>query len=381
MFTARRGGSSYQQGTHSRTLCVDSPATLTLSSSFSDFSTEAPLRLIGANPRFESTALGTTLRRQARRSARFTLVRTGSFGELRIPHNHLGNSLRVLHARLENRLSAVQSGFVSKVNPRLVLGAESLRASSSSSLQKIAAILGSRLFTVSLKGGLRFGILHASLGSLAFASLGASSHVQSSPRVSSLASSSRPRSSVTSDTGVALLPTLDAPNLVFTTHAITASSRYAIVPTSSLYERSGRVVNVEGKTRRSSSVLGVARRGLSVSSVTPEVYITSAQRSGRANLSSWLTALWSLDEVYPFVSSSDSVPPFRPLSPALLNAGSAECSSQQLSLFHEPSAVREFYTGGSSDALAQASPVRHECSLYLGRETNFSLTRLAHGTS
>jgi hypothetical protein len=246
-------------------LTTDNPGLRSLNRPLDSVSTLSSLLLIGRNLRHEASLLCTVIRRAQRRRGTFVAT-VRSFSSQRLRHQHVGSSFRVLTSLLENRLPTLRkllfagstrpSAFPdAESRPSVFLGVDALRASQGASLESLSHALAFRFRTYGTKSYARFGVVHASIGSLATAALS----LRAPRRVSAPfagANTSFPTSLVTAhhDGFPARLqasPFLAAANLSHIhvgTHRPSRrlSENASFLPAPSLYEQKGHRITLEG---------------------------------------------------------------------------------------------------------------------------------------
>lgn len=345
----------------------DAPVFFGLNRTLESFENLGALFLIGTNPRFEASLLNTYLRReQSRRALRYVTV--GNFADLRYRQSHQGNSLRTLHALLENRVTVVKALYALG-GTGLMSGFDTLRMREGFYVQNMLRFLAKKYLTKTHKGE-RFGLIHSNVTSLIFANLGLNTTPKS------------PLNSVLHrDKGVDTLFTVQLGNLKTTrwlssavyTHVVALATHSGeavlpydrLIPLKSLYEKSGYLFSLEGRLRKFQKVVTTLGHGR-----TLESYLFSLVRTGRSlgetGLKGWertLRAFWGLDQELPRVALLERVPQAFVFNP--FNIWEVDVKGN-LVLFHPN--IRDFYL---TDLISKHSSVMGECSLFLSEDTNF----------
>jgi NADH-quinone oxidoreductase chain G len=326
------------------------------------------LLLIGTNTRFEASLLNTYLRREQNRRA-LTYASIGNSANLRFRQAHQGNSLRTLHAFLENRLSVVKQLY-NTAGASVMLGFDTLRMRDGNGLQNMARFAGKKFITKT-RSGERFGLIHSNVTSLVFTNLG----LVPSSRSPLLSTLHRDKSIETLFT--AQLPGLRSRRWLSPstyTHVVALSTHTGgevlpydrMIPIKSLYEKSGHLFSLEGRLRKFQKAVTHVGHARSL-----ESYLFSLVRTGRSlggeGIKGWertLRVFWGLDQEMPRAILLDRIP-----APFLFNPFSIweEDRKATLSLFHPN--LRDFYL---TDVISRHSPTMGECSLFLSNEGNFS---------
>jgi len=156
-------------------LCQDIPFFYTINQAFSNFGQNAfgTIFQIGTNLRYEASLLNTLFRRaQSRRGVSY--VTLGSFASLRYVQNHQGNSFRSLYSVYENRNVQAKLQYSTQKELAIVRGVNACRQTYSKFFQQRILNIGKRFFIKTAQKE-RLGILHSSVGSLAFSHLGINS--------------------------------------------------------------------------------------------------------------------------------------------------------------------------------------------------------------
>jgi len=190
-----------------------------------------------------------------------------AFTSQRLRQQHAGSSLRTIISLLENRHPVVRKLLFSGISrpsvfsdaesrPSVLLSAEALRTTSGFAFESLSHAVASRFRSFGAKAPARFGVVHASLGSLSSAALA----LRSPRRVSSPfagAGFSFPATLVTVQHDAFSARLQKSPFLSNTTnfahvHAGThrpsrrLSANTSLLPATSLYEQKGRRVVLEG---------------------------------------------------------------------------------------------------------------------------------------
>lgn len=355
------GSGTFLQGESPVQLHVEAPHFYGLNrtrDSFSDGSYKS-LILVGTNLRYEASLLNTRLRREQQRRAN-TYYTVGVFNSLRYNHTHQGNSVRTLIAYLENRLSSVQSRRQLSTATPILLGADSTRRANGATLQRLVSAIGKRRFTKT-KSADRLGYVHSSVGSRSFAYLGLKSEFFDAENTSVapvIYNVHQPSVKVRSQTG-------DQPawRVSFDTHVVDNSvEQDNVLALTSLYEREGHLRNFEGRLRKHEVAVASSADTYSL-----EVMFNGAYWAQQdAAWYSWVSGLERFVEEVPVDTQLDVVSQNFIRNPFVFEAKNNNCFGLKLVPFFQT--VRDFYL---QEPIAATSPVRGECSLFLGQETNF----------
>lgn len=153
-------------------LCLDIPFFYTINHAFTNFGQNAfgTIVQIGTNLRHEASLLNTLFRReQSRRGVAYVTI--GSFAPLRYVQNHHGNSFRSLYSVYENRNALAKFQYGTQKELAIVMGVNVCRQIYSKFFQQRTLNIGKRFFIKTAQKE-RLGMLHSSVGSLAFSHLG-----------------------------------------------------------------------------------------------------------------------------------------------------------------------------------------------------------------
>ncbi len=220
---------------------------------------------VGTNIRFEASLLNTIFRREQHRR-NITYLTIGAFNSLRYQHNHQGNSFRTLMASCENRLPFMKNYYSKKNATGFLLGVESLRRNSAKFLQYLMRYLGKQFFTKTQKKD-RLGYLHSSVGSLAFSAMGLNSFtnpqqqstLQFNLQLPSISKSFRNRY---------IEPSTMQIN--FDTH-IASITAEQYLPITSLYEREGHLMTIEGRIRKHYTAVDTSGKSFNLETILSAV--------------------------------------------------------------------------------------------------------------
>jgi NADH-quinone oxidoreductase chain G len=347
---------------------IDAPFFYGFNRTFESLDNLGALVLLGTNPRFEASLLNTYLRREQNRRA-LVYASIGNFSNLRYRQSHQGNSLRTLHAFLENRMPMVKRLY-NLAGPSLMLGFDTLRMENGLYLQNMARYLAKK-FIAKTRHGERFGLLHSNVTSLAFANLGIVPSSRS-PLQSSLHRDKRLETLFNVQ-----LSNLNTQRWLSTseyTHVVALGTHSGgemlpydrIIPLKSLYEKSGHVYSLEGRLRKFQKAVTPWGHGRSL-----ESYLFSLLRTGRSlggeGLKGWertLRVFWGLNQELPRPSLLERIPAAFLFNPFKIWE---EDLKGGLVLFHPN--IRDFYL---TDVISRHSSTMGECSLFLANESNFS---------
>lgn len=157
------------------------PFFYTLNKSFTDFGANnlGTILQIGTNIRYEASLLNTIFRReQSRRGIKYATL--GTFNSLRYRHEHQGNSFRTLYSLYENRTSFTKNQYSSKKELGMLIGVNACRHNYSHFFQQRVINVGKRFFIKTAQKD-RLGIIHSSVGSIAFSHIGFSFKKREAP--------------------------------------------------------------------------------------------------------------------------------------------------------------------------------------------------------
>jgi NADH-quinone oxidoreductase chain G len=366
-FLKVRGFGDITFGNHMVNVNTDAPFFYGFNRTLESLDSLGALLLVGTNTRFEASLLNTYLRREQNRRA-LNYASIGNSANLRFRHAHQGNSLRSLHAFLENRLSIVKTLY-NTAGASIMVGFDTLRMRDGDALQNMTRYIGKK-FVAKTRAGERFGLIHSNVTSLVFTNLGLVPSARS-PLYSSLHR----------DKGIDTLFSVQTPNLrtrrwlspTTYTHVVALSTHSGgealpydrLIPIKSLYEKSGHLISLEGRLRKFQKAVTSMGHGRSL-----ESYIFSLVRTGRSlggeGIKGWertLRSFWGLDQEMPRASLLERIPVAFHFNPFNIWEDNRKAS---LVLFHPN--LRDFYL---TDMISRHSPTMGECSLFLSTEGNF----------
>ncbi len=376
-FAKLRGGTQISQNIETPLLNVDAPFFYSLNDSVQNYSDNKNYNgvvFIGTNIRYEASLLNTMFRReQSRRSMSYLFF--GSFAPLRYSVNFQGNSFRSLNSFAENRYSSVKDRRLSPFFTVFLLGVENLRMRFSMNLQTLARYIGKNFFVKSNDKD-RLGYIHSSVGSLAYAHLGISSKYDTNYE-NNFVDNDQIGHFLTVQTN------LNNPNkfskfikngstiINFDTHLPYNLKKEKkvnyILPITSLYERMGNVVSLEGRIRTHSKV---------VTASSEEIHVLEAILA----ILPYKDKDWDIQEIYMYfwaklISNFHDETAFTSFfentqKNFVYNTFKFEnvyLNTMPLILFHQ--VINNFFI---QEPIANYSKVRSECSLFIGSETNFS---------
>jgi NADH dehydrogenase/NADH:ubiquinone oxidoreductase subunit G len=247
---------SYNQLKYTANLITDVPLFYSLNKSVNDFILD-PLQniiIVGVNLRYEASLLNTRLRREAKQRGA-SYVNLGNFSPLAYSQMHKGNSVRSIIALIENRIAFIKEFNCSSNKTAIYIGVNSLRNVNSPFTQQIIRQIAKYFFTHNGNKD-RFGYIHSSVGSLAFAHInrlntgstgkqaGVSCYIGIKSEQSSTANHNNTR--------------------VFSTHFEKDRNHFA---TTSFYESNGHVISIENNLRKHNKVVTPASKVYSLSTL------------------------------------------------------------------------------------------------------------------
>jgi hypothetical protein len=346
-YVKSKGIGSVNHGFIPSNLCLDVPFFYTLNKTFTDFGTNnfSTILQIGTNIRYEASLLNTIFRReQSRRGIKYATL--GSFNSLRYSHEHQGNSFRTLYSLYENRTSFAKNQFRSKKELGLLIGVNACRHNYSHFFQQMVINVGKRFFIKTAQKD-RLGIIHSSVGSIAFSHIGFSSKKREAPVHLTFAQPSYSKH-CTIINGL----TVDIENNMH-------------FQGKSLYETSGLIIGCHGQRRKHVKVVNEIKKN----KANFEVSIASFWWSEKADLNTiTLNRFW--DSISFFTDEAAAQTYFETIPvPFFFNPFKMRYHAQTsapLVLLAQP--VRDFFL---DDSIAQTSITMADCSLYRSNNTNF----------
>jgi NADH dehydrogenase/NADH:ubiquinone oxidoreductase subunit G len=250
---------SYNQLKYTANLMKDIPLFYSLNKSVNDFILD-PLQniiIVGVNLRYEASLLNTRLRREVKQRGA-SYVNLGNFSPLAYSQMHKGNSARSIIALIENRMTFIKGFNRSSNKTAIYMGVNSLRNTDSPFTQQIRRQIAKYFFTHNGKKD-RFGYIHSSVGSLAFA------HINRSNTGSTGKQDNQTGAycyiGIKSEQDPAINPNNTR---VFSTHFEKDRNHFAI---SSFYESNGHVISIENNMRKHNKVVTPASKVYSLSTL------------------------------------------------------------------------------------------------------------------
>jgi NADH-quinone oxidoreductase subunit G len=239
---------AFNQTLFSAKLLLDIPFFYSLNQTVNNFSKGelSSVIMIGTNLRYEASLLNTMLRREQNRRG-LSFVTLGAFNQLRYSHSHEGNSHRSLFSSIENRVGFIKNYVNQSNSVGILLGINNLRGHSSTFLQQLVRQLGKYFFVKTGKND-RLGYVHSSVGSMAFAHLG-------------LITKNKNKKNILFSVGTGNMGNASSFNteetfnhvVAFDTHFEMTSkddNLIKLLPITSLYERDGHLLSIEGRLRK-----------------------------------------------------------------------------------------------------------------------------------
>lgn len=253
---------SYNQLGYTANLLKDVPLFYSLNKSVNDFILD-PLQniiIIGVNLRYEASLLNTRLRREAKQRGA-SYVSLGNFSPLAYSQIHKGNSVRAIIALIENRITFIKEFNRNSNKTAIYIGVNSLRNIDSPFTQQIMRQIAKYFFIHNGKKD-RFGYIHSSVGSLAFAHINRSN-----------TGSANNGGSVSKQEGIYYYIGIKSKQNsaanpyntnVFSTHFEKDRNHFSI---SSFYESNGHVLSIENSLRKHNKVVTPASKVYSLSTL------------------------------------------------------------------------------------------------------------------
>lgn len=369
IFAKIMGNTNYTQGLTPVSMKIDAPFFYSFNRSLQSHTLGffSGIYFIGTNLRFEASLLNTRLRRE-QNSRPLKYFSVGVFNSFRFGHKHQGNNLRTLFSSLESRFPSIHSSVLSPSATLIRLGVESLRRYSGVFLQRLVSLIGKRFFTKNKKDD-RLGYIHSSIGTLAFAHLGLQSKTFYNVKKSDVENPV-----VFNIHQLGLNQTFFTRNnktnpwvISFDTHNITNAFPWKVnLPLTSLYEREGHVLTLEGRTRKQQKALAISNKGFTQKQRRSLETIFSAlcRKQGNFTWFRWVEGLSFFNVECPTQVSLDTINENFFRSPFAYEIH----SNFGVKLVPFFQTVRNFYL---QEPIAAYSRTRGESSLFIGYETNF----------
>lgn len=370
----RSGETSLQNGFVS-SLNFDAPAFYSLNRTVTSFTDNGNsviakiggILLAGVNPRYEASLLNTTIRREQLRRA-FSVSRLNVFTSLRYSNAntiHTGNSFTGLQSLLENRNDVVTAQRIGVSNYLLLQGALFYKNNQSTFFEKQFSLLAKRLFVKTSQYN-SFGTIHASVASLAFANIGRGNH-KINPVVSenqwslifNVDSFQNTKSSYLNK----LFP--KSTTISYNTHFAENTSGDFVFPTTSLYERSGHFIVLEGRLRKHTKSVSKPKQAFSLETI----FSIFARRQNFTFWRRWTESLSFFQEEFPrgALLEQSNIYFTNIFSDSAFSSveENTHCRGTALPFF---TTIRNFYI---NDQVSTYSSTRGECALFLGHSENF----------
>ena len=320
------------------------------------------LILIGLNTRYEASLLNTTLRKHQRNRG-LTYLTIGTYAPLELKQKHVGNSLRALIGLSENKIKNLSQCYLN-LNTSIFFGFENTKTKHGYLLQNIVRFLGKKLVTKTAKGE-RLGILHNNISTLNCAHLGISVGVRSPLFVD-----------VIKDKEISTLFLIQSEDFKnekwlstktythvvgLATNAISGLQYDHLIPITSLYEKNGYVVNIEGRLRKLNKVVSskINTKSLEIffSTVIEYAFIT------RENSISIWKSIWNFNNEINLKSQIEKIVP-----QFLFNLFQVTEIEFKSSIFFFSPNIYNFYC---NDIISKNSKTMSECSLFFYSSQNF----------
>jgi len=250
-FFKTAGSSELQVGNFVSKLNSDVPVYYTLNRSVNSLVNLNALLLIGSNPRFETSILNTSLRKQ-QLSRDLSYFFIGTYSDLKLRQNHVGISTKVLLDILQNKVNATKE-LVKNKGTSILLGSEILKSKNGFVIQNLVRILAKKLFLKTSEGD-RLGILQGNSTDLVFNSLGILPGVRSTLYVTDIEDKKFDLLFTVQPyklTAKKWVSSLTYTNVVsFATHRPTNITSDYLIPVKTFYEKDGYLMNLEGRIRK-----------------------------------------------------------------------------------------------------------------------------------
>ena len=246
-----------QTNFHSK-LNIDLPFFYTLNQKVSQFISQKIniILRIGSNLRYEASLLNTR-RRRKQRQQNITLRTIAAFTVLNYSQNHQGNTNKTLIALKENRLSIVKKEIKKDDGIGVLFGATTTKHKYSNFRQQITLCL-SKYFFIKTKQQSRFGMIHNSVGSLAFSHRGFKTKILNNKKFSWNYQINVGLETTTKSFIKNFFNKNKKFIFNFDTHCLETDPKTKInYPITSLYERSGTLISIDNQIHTHNKIINV----------------------------------------------------------------------------------------------------------------------------
>lgn len=359
-FVKLLGFSDIQFGNYTTKANYDNPSYFLLNRSLESFEKLTALFMIGTNPRYEASLLNTILRKQQNYRG-IPLISVGSYSSLKIKQNHGGNSLASLASFVEGRKASLNSCYLIS-GSSVIVGFDNFKLEAGGMIQNMARFVGKKFFAKT-KQGERLGVLHSNVTTLNMAMLGINVGVKS-PLNSTLIEDNKygvimavsPESFNTNQ----WLSTSRYTTLIgLSTHKDTSLKADFLAPVKSVYEKEGLVYNVEGRLRKFYKVV----TGLKTARTVESFLLALANKT--VPNKNFLAHIWNLKNEINISKTLEKEPVSFAINP--YNYREELESTEDMPFAPH---ITNFYM---TDVISKNSVTMGECSLFLNKNTNFSL--------
>ena len=342
------------QDIYTSKLILDIPFFYSLNKSFNSFSTKSLKNriLIGTNTRYEVSLLNTVLRREYKQRGSIYIT-IGAFSPLAFTQMHMGISTRSLINLVENRSIWIKNFIKASNTSGIYISVNIFRNTNAIFRQKLITNLG-KYFFVKNNVHNRFGWIHDSVGSLAFAHINCYNKIVNNNKLTNI---------------LCFINKQSSHNNYYNAHSIiTISTHYdnnadfnSIIP--SFYESNGHIISIDNSILNYNKVVTPITSGLN------NEYPISIESQLNNIISKWLilyykwgNSLEKFKKQVCYISiKNDST--FFNFNPFFINSFFE--NSGKLILFVQP--INDFYR---QEQIAAQSSIIAECSMFLKPEIN-----------
>ena len=223
--------------------------------------------IIGVNLRYEVSLLNTRLRRKQIQT-NLNLITIASFNILNYQQNHQGNTSLSLLAIKENRVPTVKIEIKKVEIVTLLYGETTTRHKYGLFIQQLILQL-SKYFFVKTKNQNRFGVIHNSVGSLAFSHIGFKTlNYKYNQRNKNIIEIKQVNVGLNNSNKFFINNHFNkekVQSFSFDTHCLETNKKTIVnnlYPTTSFYERSGSLVSIDNLIRQHSKVINVNEKNV-----------------------------------------------------------------------------------------------------------------------
>ena len=322
--------------------------------------------IIGINLRYEASLLNTRLRRKQIQT-NLNLRTIAAFDILNCQQNHQGNTSLSLLAIKENRISFVKAALQKKERVTLIYGETITRHKYGLFIQQLILQL-SKYFFVKTKTQNRFGIIHNSVGSLAFSHIGFKTidykYAQINEHIAKIKQINVGANNINKSFIYNYFNKRKSQSFTFDTHYIETNIeglKNNLYPTTSFYERSGSLLSVDNLIRQHNKVLNVNEKN--VNNIESYYIYWIAKNKGNRYIYSLLKKRDQFNNITGFNIKNINIAISFTFNP--FNRNFTSCGK---SIFYAP-VINNFYLDAP---LANASQTIGACALFLNQENNFT---------